>query len=290
MITITVLLSNALAVSRDYQDTWILEGLEISYAVFIVTYIAYFIVERRFNWLILFALISHITFLLLPNFKYTWFLGLATDQQRQYRLALDIYSTGHVSSGTLYSQTPFLALSIAIPSIVSGLPILHSMKYFPLMLWFTYPIWVYILMKKFDVDSSVLKYALLVSAVPVEPLTSYMVTGTLYGAFFVFLILAQFAKLAEKKDSRNWVIAIIFIFALVGGHTVSSLILSTILLIVSLLSLVLDRFSRDSSFALAKPSLLSAMTVIVIAIGWFSSVATLAFENAINFFRGHIYR
>jgi len=285
---IIVLLSSALAISRDYQDSWILEGLEVPFAVFIVTYIGYFMVEKRFSWLIAFALITHATFLLIPNLKYTWFLGGAGDQQRQYGLALGTYNEGHIIPGNLYSDTPFLSLSFVIYSAMSGLPVLQSMKYFPLILWFTYPVWIYILLRKFGVNFSLLKYGLLASSIPVKPEISYVVVGTLFGAFFVFLILAQFAKLAENKNREDWIVAVIFTFALVGGHSVSSMVLSMTLLIIPLLSFVFDRFSRDFNFAKMKPSRLSVMTIFVTSVTWLSLLAQQIFTKSIDFFLPYI--
>lgn len=283
-----VLLSSAVTISRDYQDSWILEGLEVPFAVFIATYIGYFIVEKRFNWLILFALIAHTTFLLIPNLKYAWFQGVASDQHRQYVLALGTYNEGHIIPGNLYSDTPLLALSFVTYSVVTGLPVLQSMKYFPLMLWFTYPIWVYIILKKFGANSSLLKYALLASSIPVKPQTSYLVVGILFGAFFVFLILVQLTKLMENGDKRDWIVTTILTFALISGHTYSSITLSMALLIVTLLPFIFGHFSHEFDLANVKPSLFSTMTIIVASVAWLSLSAQKIFTIAIDFFPPYI--
>jgi len=288
VIEIIVILGNAVAISRDYQDSWILEGLEIPFAVFVVTYIGYFMVEKRFNWLILFAVIVHATFLLIPNLKYVWFQGTAIDQHRQYRLALDTYNKGYLEQENLYSETPLLALSFAVYSVISGLPVLQSMKYFPLILWFTYPIWIYITMRKLGANFSLLKYALLVSSIPVKPETSYLVVGSIFGVFFVLLILFQFVKLIENKKRHDWIVAIIFTLALVAGHSVSSIMLSTTLLAGLLLLLIFSRFSHD--YILAKPSLQSALTITVISFAWFSLVAQQLLTLVGKFFSYNLYR
>jgi len=288
VIEIMVLLGSAVAISKDYQDSWILEGLEVPFAVFVVTYIGYFMVEKRFNWLILFAVIAHATFLLIPNLKYVWFQGAAIDQHRQYQLALDTYNKGYIEQGNLYSETPLLALSFAVYSVISGFPVLQSMKYFPLILWFTYPIWIYIIMRKLGANFSLLKYALLASSIPVKPETSYLVVGSIFGVFFILLILFQFVKLRENRKRHDWIVAIIFTLALVAGHSVSSIMLSTTLLAGLLLLLIFSRFSHD--YILAKPSLQSALTITVISVAWFSLVAQQILALSSGFFRYNFYR
>jgi len=287
-IQIVILLGSAVAISRDYQDSWVLEGLELPFAVFIVTYIAYFMVEKRFNSLILIALIAHATFLLIPNLKYVWFQGVAIDQHRQYRLALDTYNEGYINEGNIYSETPLLALSFAVYSAISGLPVLQSMKYFPIILWFTYPIWIYIILRRLGANFSLLKYALLVSSIPVKPEISYVVVGSLFGVFFVLLVLVQFMKLGENRKRNDWIVAIIFTLALVAGHSLSSIMLSTILLIVSILLLILGRFSHY--FTSAKPSLHGTLTIIVISVAWFSLIAQQILELSIDFFLYNLNR
>ena len=47
VIAIVVLIGNTLAISRDYQDSWVLEGLEIPFALFVITYVAAFFSEKR---------------------------------------------------------------------------------------------------------------------------------------------------------------------------------------------------------------------------------------------------
>ena len=286
VIEIIVLLGNTAAISRDYQDSWILEGLEIPFAVFVVTYIAYFMVEKQFEWLIMFALIAHITFLLIPNLKYVWFQGVAIDQHLKYRLALSTYDEGYVPPGTNYSETPMLPLSFVVYSVMTGLPMAQIMKYFPLMLWFTYPIWVYIIVKKISANSSILKYTLLASSIPVAPEISYLVVGTLFGAFFVFLILIQCVKIAENGNRRNWIVAVIFAMVLVAGHSFSSMLLPVALLVATCLSSLSHRMLK-LGLSKVRSHLTSTMAIFMISLAWLSLVAQRIFASAVNFFASY---
>ena len=62
-------LSAAAAISRGNQDSWILEGLEVPFAVIMVTYLVYSSAERNPTWLIAFALIIRFTVLSLHAHK-----------------------------------------------------------------------------------------------------------------------------------------------------------------------------------------------------------------------------
>ena len=69
-IFVAILLSNAIVISRDYQDSWVLEGVEISFTLFVMTYILAFFYEKKTLWMVTLAIVGRTTFLLIPNLKY----------------------------------------------------------------------------------------------------------------------------------------------------------------------------------------------------------------------------
>ena len=56
IIVIIILLCNVVIVSKDYQDSWILEGLEISFALFMATYSLTFFSEKKVSWMVSLAI------------------------------------------------------------------------------------------------------------------------------------------------------------------------------------------------------------------------------------------
>jgi len=46
LIEIIILLGNAVAILRDYEDSWILEGLEIPFMLFVATFALAFFSEK----------------------------------------------------------------------------------------------------------------------------------------------------------------------------------------------------------------------------------------------------
>jgi len=227
LIEAAFLLFNCAALSRDYQDSWILEGLEISFAVFAITYAMTFFSEKRISLMVALAVIGRCVFLLIPNLKYVWFQGIWIDQHQQCGLANHVHNEGYIATQgpfgvSVYGSTPLMHLSFAIFSIVLNIPVVDSVKYLPVFLSPIYPLLTYVIMKnfKFLKGTTALKYALFVSSIPITP-ENYMVTGAQFGVLLAFLILTSLVTLLQKKDRRRWFIFIFFIFVLAATHSSS---------------------------------------------------------------------
>ena len=241
IIEIIVLLGNAVAISRDYQDSWILEGLEIPFMLFVATYALAFFSEKRISWMIALAVIGRCVFLLIPNLKYVWFQGIWIDQHVQYGLANHVYNEGYIATQgpfgvSVYGSTPLIHLTFAIFSIVLNMPVVDSVKYIPVFLSPIYPLLTYVIMKnlKFLQGTTVLKYALFISSIPISSV-NYIVAGAQFGVLLAFLILTSLVMLLQKNDRRHWYIFIFFIFVLAATHSSSSVLLTIFLLTITLL-------------------------------------------------------
>lgn len=282
IVAIVILIGNAIAISRDYQDSWILEGLEIPFVLFIVTYALAFFSEKSVLSLVALAVIGRAVFLLIPNLKYVWFQGTAIDQFRQYNLASYLYNGGHIAnqgpvSVIFYSDTPFIHVSFAIFSIILGVPVVDSVKYIPVLLSSLYPLLTYIIVKnlKFPDDTTILKYSLFISSLPQTAL-SYVVTGSQFGVLLILLILTSLVTLLQKNDRSHWFVLALFVLVLPMTHSVSSLVLAALLLVVIL-------FQRISYFRL-KPHLQFGMVMITIltCAAWLTFSAKLAFAQILQ--------
>lgn len=247
LIAIMLLIGNTVAISRDYQDSWILEGLELPFALFVIAYAVAFLLEKRALILVVLATVGRAVFLLIPNLKYDWFEGTYSDQFVQYGLANYVCSTGHIlttSTVTIYTpyiSSPFLHLSFSIFSIVSNVSVVDSMKYVPVLWSLVYPLLTYIIVEtmEFAQRSSLLKYALFFSSVPINTV-QYLVTGSLFGSLLAFLVLATLMVVLQKNNRLIWVVCALFVFTLAAGHSVTSIILSACLLFI----VAIQRFSR----------------------------------------------
>jgi hypothetical protein len=235
ILAIIALLGSAAGFRRDYQDTWILEGLEIPFLLFVMMYAIAFFSERNTSWMVALAVLVRSVFLLIPNLKYIWFQGVYSDQHGQYALATYVHNEGHISAPltSVYTSTPLFHLLISIFSSVLGIEVVDSMKYLPVLFSSIYPLLTFIIVKKmgFPEGGGILKYALFISSVPFS-FEQYVVTGGLFGVLLVFIILFSLIAILQKKDRRYWLVCIILTFALAAAHSVTSTILTVLLLAI----------------------------------------------------------
>lgn len=296
VVEMLFLLGTAITIQRDYQDSWILEGLELPFAAFMITLSIYVFIENKITWILLFVLISRSVILLLPNLKYVWFQGVAIDQNAHYRLTQDIYNEGYVPSGRYYSDTPLMHISFVIFSMMPGIPLLDSYKFWPVMAWSLYPLVIYLIVKDFGLhnNSFLCKIAVLISGIPVKPETTYLVMGTLFGPLLLFLILWQIMKFIQMKDIRNYIISIILSFTLVATHSYSSVILALTLFTVYFLIQYIPLISKIIHKDFVKLQLGSFMAtlilVIAIIVAWLSDKATQIFGVMVEKMTAYIGR
>lgn len=269
-IATVILLGNAVAISRDYQDSWVLEGLELSFLLFVVTYAAAFFSERRTSWMVILAIIGRTIFLLIPNLKYVWFQGVYIDQHTQYALANHVYNEGYISTigPSTYISTPLLHLFFSIFSIILDVPIVDSMKYLPVLFSLIYPLLTYVIVKKmeFSEETRILKYALFLSAVPFT-FEQYVVTGGLFGVLLAFLFLSSLIMIFKKNNRRYWIVCTILIFTLAATHSVTSTILTVLLFAV----MALQRVSYFRPKLYLRASIVFAVASISVAWLMFSA-------------------
>jgi hypothetical protein len=273
-----ILLLNAAAISRDYQDSWILEGLEMPFAFFVGVYVLTFFVEKKIWQMVTIAVTGRVVFLLVPNLKYVWFQGPYIDQDQQYALANYVYTHGHIAPAgpyivSLYGTTPLIHLSLATFSIVLGVPVVDAMKYVPVLFSSLYPLLTYIIMKniKFLNNLRALKFGLFLSSVPILT-EDYIINGAQFGVLLAFLIITILVMLMVKSDRRYWVLFIFFIAALAMTHSSSSVLLTLFLLAGFLVQKM--RLYRVPSF----PTMSAVFAALSICAAWLMFPADFTFE------------
>lgn len=277
VIEVIVFIVYAATFSRDYQDSWVLEGLEVPFMLFVVTYTVVFFSERRISWILALAVACSCIFLIIPSLKYVWFYGTAVDQSVQYSLADYVYDQGRIATSVTsearhYTGTPLGHLSLAIFSTILGVQVVDSMKFLPILLSPIYPLLTYCIIRMLKVrkEANVLKYALFVSSIPIFG-ASYLVTGSLFGVPLSFLALYNLVALLEKSDRRYWFLFIFFVFALAMTHSVSSMLLTMLLSI----TILLQKFFYSGMKRYLK--IQAVFTVVSISVAWlmFQTEATL---------------
>ncbi len=281
-VAIIVLIGTAYSMNRDYQDSWILHGLEVPFVLFIVTFTFAFYFEKRLLRRVTLAVLGRTVFMLIPTVKYVWFQGPWIDQNAQQALANHVVTTGHIMTSPtveqVYSSSPLMHLYISISSLIPNVPVASLMKYLPVFLSILFPLLIYIMAKNIlQGESTFLGYALFISAIPISNI-QYVVSGSLFGCLFIQIILTILVLMYVKNTRYFWPILAFSIIVLAAAHSVSSMILTGVFLIL----LLLRRFPRFgfSSFL----SDMKALVLILIVLAWFMFAANATLETIVQVF------
>jgi hypothetical protein len=243
------LLANTIITSIDHQDGWILSGIEIPFIIFNVLYIVFFYNEEKVNALVLFSILSKLTFVLVPNLKYNFFIGRSVDQHMQYHLADYIMLNGFIADKTFtsyslttqyYTGVPLLHLSISIYSILLGMPLVQAFKFLPTLWNVSYPLITYYIIKNTKVaenNPKLLKYSLYLSSIPISGTISYIVTGTTLAYLFAHYILSQVVILKdpENRNYQNIFLYLIFTTTSIFTHSLLMLYFFVLIFIIILI-------------------------------------------------------
>jgi hypothetical protein len=269
VFSITILLVATILVRRDYQDSWVLEGIELPFLLFVSIFTCVFFSERKVSWFVSLAVLARVVFVLVSSLKYVWFQGVFIDQQLQFNLASYVFSTGTIStqavttSFSFYIGSPLLHVLTAMISLVTGISIVDSMKLIPVLLAPLVPLMTYCILKllKLDHEKNILKLSLFFSAIPLAD-TQLLVAGSLFGVPLALLSLFTLVAALQKHDRRYWLLCAFFLVALAAAHSVSSFILSAIIAGV----FIIQRFPRfKPKFHLRS---VTALAVVIIGLSW----------------------
>ena len=281
-IAIIILIGTAYSMNRDYQDSWTLQGLEIPFAFFVLTFVFVFYFEKGVLRRVTLAVLGRTVYMLIPTVKYVWFTGPFVDQNVQQAMANYVVTNGHImTSPTVsqpYSLSPLIHLSLAMFSIVLDAPVESTMKYLPIFLSMLFPLLIYIIVKNmFPAESTLIGYVVFISAIPISEV-QYVVSGSLFGILFVQFILAILVLIYVKKNRYFWPILLLSVIALAATHSVSSILFTVFLLVL----IFLKRFSRLglSSFLSTKKVLI----LISIGFAWFMFQANNTLQTIVEIF------
>ena len=266
------LLLNCIIQVKDYQDTWVLQGLELPYLFFVTTFIILFLYERDFDYLLIMAILARYTFVLIPNLKYEFFLGRSMDQHLQYVLSRDViilekisplYYYPYYPTGRYYIESPFFHIMMSIFTQISGFELEKTMKIFPILLNILYPLYGYVLLNKFipkDFDH-VKKIGLFLTAIPINSSLSYLVTGSLFVYIFLLALLVQTLNLLTDANRKNYLMYIMLVFGSTLSHPIETLHFLAISFVIIIIYCIVYR--KDETYLIQQ-----YFTGIIINLGW----------------------
>ena len=125
-------LSIVLSMQRNYQDSWILEGIFWPFVGFIVTFLVVLWMEDDNRWVAIVCAWAVIVILLVPSLKYKQVYGETIDAVTHYRIINDLITIGRVSPN-IYQAIAGMHSWLASMGITSGLSTSDTIKFgFPL--------------------------------------------------------------------------------------------------------------------------------------------------------------
>ena len=233
LIELAYLLTNSFLLVRDYQDSWILSGLEFPYIIYILSLVLLFLFEKNPYILLAYSIIGRISFLLIPNLKYDFFSGRSMDQHLQYILSQDLAIHERLApikyyqyypTGKYYIESPFFHMAINIFSKIVNISVETSMKTFPMAINTVYPLFTFGIIKLFaPKNDDLLKFGLFISLAPLNSSITYIITGSLFVYIFLYAMFFQTIRFFYKPDVVGYILFILFVFGSTLSHPIETL-------------------------------------------------------------------
>jgi hypothetical protein len=172
-------------------------------------------------------------------------------------------------------------LLFSVFSITTGSPVLFAFKYLPVMCWLFFPLIVYSVVRLAAPGKpSLLKYAVLISSIPVRLTLSTVLVGVTFGTLLVILFFSQFVRAFQVNARNSALVAMVFAFVLASAHSYSATMLAGGLLMTYMASrsefvkgrLKMLKFGRSYTGFL--------LLLIVLDAAWLVFSASVFFLNA----------
>lgn len=254
-ISILVILTSTFLNRIDYQDSWILNGIELQYVFFIASYFILFLYTNDVNKLLILSIISRFVLLLIPNIKYEFFLGRSMDQHIQYLLSRDILQDGiigliknyvNLPTGRYYIESPLFHTSITSVSIATGLDLITVYKYFPIIINILYPLYFYSIIDKLNFKNvNYIKYSIFLTSLPLNKGLTYIVTGAMFVFLYLLGLFNQYLSLIKNPDRVNYIVFILLVIGSTMSHPIETLNFLGIMMVVSIVLNYFNNFSKD---------------------------------------------
>jgi hypothetical protein len=199
---------------RNYQDAWILDGIVIPTAIFVLFFIfaETFIQENK--KLVILAAFFLAAINIIPGLKYPLFCG-CYDAPAHFRFTNEIVSLGYIPENEyiseMYESNPAMHIFMACVSIISGFSINDILKFIVPALSGLLPFIIYFLTRDI-LDNTTQRYVIIASSFPI--VQRFITYGTSLAMLPYFLLIAIFFhRLSAKiKGSSYWLIFLKFQF------------------------------------------------------------------------------
>jgi hypothetical protein len=255
---------------RNYQDSWILEGVFLPFVCFVIAFLIVLWFENDNKWVAIICAWTVIVILLVPSLKYEQVYGQSIDSVIHYQMIKDLMVSGRVSPQSTYQAVAGMHSWLASLGITSGLSPSDIVKYgFPLTGGIM-PLLLYFICVRIRIPTDISKYIISLSCLATYPYHQISGTGfTLIPLVLLLIILLvrEYYCTSLPEKSTYTVLALILLFQLVVWHTTTPILLVALLVILSftpvLIRLITGIKSKvNFTFHYLEISLLAAVLVL----------------------------
>jgi len=228
----------ALRTEQSYQDSWMLEGLWLPFAILLMIYLLNVSLSSNLQYVAILS--TAITFLLyaVPALKYTLIYDSTIDNAVHMSLMRLIATTGQVDPSSSYAATPGFHILIAILAELSSLPVEAWTKVIPAFVGSLTPLAFYILCKRVLMPATMAKITIILAGFS-WPLF-YTLSGTHYTMpVFIFILSLLFLREMDKSNNLGvsyTILLLLFIAQIIFWHPISSLLVPIIIILAGILA------------------------------------------------------
>jgi len=257
-------------IQREYQDSWVLEGLVPQMLLVSLTFMVVGVnLKSRTKLTLLIA--SYLVLLsVVPNLKYIQITGVY-DSIAHYGYTNRLISLGHVPESGFYSNeysgTPGMHLFLATFSLITGFSTTVTIKIVLISISSLTPFIIYFLTKN-TISGNAGKFILLACSFSL-PVASVL-TGTTFALPLYFLFISVFLRQNfERKISGTFsLILVITGMALIFSHGVTSLFLIIIMFITAFILKIYISLRKKSSLNVSRYLSIGTFLAIFLLIWW----------------------
>ena len=276
-----VLIYSAAVLQRNYQDSWILEGLEIQLVLVSVPFLLLATSLKSSKKLVLVVASFLILLSIVPNLKYVQITGVF-DSIAHSGYANRIIASGYVPETGFYSKeysaTPGMHIFLSSLTLITGLSLTNAIKLLLVTVSALPPFILYLLLKNsFNEKSKRFIFLAMVLTLPVAS----ALFGTTFALPLFFMFIAIFLRQTiDVQAERGFsVILIIISVALIFSHGVTPLFL-TVLMVFTPIVLKMIEIVRNEKFSFKISRYLQVAIFLVIFLSmWWAYNADYLFNN-----------
>jgi len=276
-----ILVLSASVIRREYQDSWILEGLFPQTLLFFLLFLIVAVNVRNNTNLVL--LIASFLMLLsaIPSLKYIQIYGVY-DSIAHYGYTNRLISSGYVPEtgfyAKQYSGTPGMHIFLATITLITGLSTTLAIKLFLAVISSMIPLTVYFVTK--DAFSEDARRFILLALCFSSP-AFYYLTGTTFAlpVYFIFISVFLRQTLVTQLPRRFALVPIIIGTSLIISHGVTSLFLSLLMICILFMLKILESAKKDNSTLIVSRYLCISIFLVVSLMAWWVFHVEYLFSN-----------